>query len=238
MPRVDAVRTVWMMDPSTESRAGSVLPQGTRDTVRHKGMIREEGPDGPQVTPSLITFLGYPHGKRQMRSSGDRARRALWSGGGYEGCSASPKCEHSPGLAWPIAHTANLQSHRVLCCQVSSVSGLLGIFLLGHRRPFLMPLLPMSRQTRHFRGGEKSRTPGGRGRSVQVLYPEHPGVSEERGGRRGPRLGQVQGWLGAPTLSMRMHHFRDEWEGSGHVQRYSSKSQKRVPKAPLWALRG
>lgn len=64
------------------------------------------------------------------------------------------------------------------------------------------------------------------------------GVSEERGGRPGPRLGQVQGWLGPPPLSMRMHHFRDEWEGSGHVQRYSSKSQKRVPKAPLWALRG
>lgn len=130
--------------------------------------------------------------------------------GGYEGCSASPECEHSPGLAWPVAHTANLQSHLVLCCQVSSVRGLLGIFLLGHRRPFLMPLLPVSRHTRHFRGREKSRTPGGRGRSVQVRYPEQPGwVSEERGGRPGPRLGQVQGWRPPPMSGRAVATFRD-----------------------------
>lgn len=41
------------------------------------------------------------------------------------------------------------------------------------------------------------------------------GVSEERGGRPGPRFGQVQGWLGPPPLSIKMPHFGDEGEGSG-----------------------
>lgn len=99
LPRVDAVRTVWMTDLSTKSRAGSVLPQGTCDTVRHKGMIREEGSDGPQGTPSLIIFLGYPHGKRQMKSSGDRARRALWSGGAMR--AALPPPSVSTAQVWP-----------------------------------------------------------------------------------------------------------------------------------------
>lgn len=92
-----------------------------------------------------------------------------------------------------------------------------------------MPLLPVSRHTRHFRGREKSRTPGGRGRSVQGLYPEQPGW----GVRGEGRPARPQAWA-SPRLAAPPH----EWEGSGHVQRYSSKSQKRVPKAPLWALRG
>lgn len=147
--------------------------------------------------------------------------------GGYEGCSASPECEHSPGLAWPVAHTANLQSHLVLCCQVSSLRGLLGIFLLGHRRPFLMPLLPVSRHTRHFRGREKSRTPGGRGGVPRCCIQNSlTGVSEERGGQPGPPLGQVQGWLGPPPLSMRVPHFRAEWEGRDSPARHKNGYQR------------
>lgn len=99
LPRVDAVRTGWVTDPSTKSRVGSVLPQGTCDTVRHKGMIREEGPDDPQGTPSLIIFLGYPHEKRQRRSLGDRARRALWSGGAMR--AALPPPSVSTAQVWP-----------------------------------------------------------------------------------------------------------------------------------------
>lgn len=56
--------------------------------------------------------------------------------------------------AWPslATRTANPQSHPVLSYQGSSVRGLLRL-LLGHRRPLPMPLLPVSRHTRHFGEG-------------------------------------------------------------------------------------
>lgn len=88
-----------------------------------------------------------------------------------------------------------------------------GVCLLGHRKSFLMPPLPVSRYSHRFRGGVLSRTPEARERSTRGGAASSTGVSEERRGRADPRLGQAQGWLGLPPPSNRTHRLGDELRG-------------------------
>lgn len=165
--------------------------------------------------------------KRQMRNWQQGKRRALQEGR----ASGLPLCGHS--CAWQNCHTADHPSHLLLCSPSQLSKGCVRNCPRGtHRAHFsllfsLCPCMPVPPQAPL--GAQE-----GRERGAQALCPEEPGG--HRGGWLGPELGQVHN-AGTRPQPVRTGHFGD---GAGRWLRAqrSSKSQKWVTKALLWALRG
>lgn len=107
------------------------------------------------------------------------------------------ECGHSPGLAEPHAQQT-LNATFALLCQVSSVRGLVGIFLLGHRWPSSRASSPHMQAGPSFQS--KSRTRGGKGEECPAAASRIAWLGV--GGEAGQALGFAKrraGWELSPT---------------------------------------